>query len=148
MGGWVTNRSGWLLELLTELINWGDRPLCNIVINQEDPRPPIMYYVIYGQPLMYIRRSRKICLVWLGEIFRPCHMFFCTKKRTHFAAYMGSPPCTIFPRYRDHRNIAQLCTTYNTSHSVSEREKVRQRGSGAESQARALRANQRLYTRN
>ena len=26
-------------------------PPCNIVINQEDP-PPILYYVIYGQPLI------------------------------------------------------------------------------------------------
>ena len=29
----------------------GRPPLCNIVINREDPRPPITYYVIYGQPL-------------------------------------------------------------------------------------------------
>ena len=32
------------------VIDWGDP--CNIVINREDPRPPITYYVIYGQPLM------------------------------------------------------------------------------------------------
>ena len=39
------------------VINWGDPPLCNIVINREDPRPPIMYYVIYGQPLSSISKK-------------------------------------------------------------------------------------------
>ena len=38
------------------VINWGDLPLCNIVINREDP-PPISYYVIYGQPLVTFSRS-------------------------------------------------------------------------------------------
>ena len=38
-----------------------------------------------------------------------------------------------------------LCTVFL---SLAERDKVRQRGSGAESRARALRADQGLYTRN
>ena len=42
-----------LIQICNIVINWGDPPpLCNIVINQEHPSPPILYYVIYGQPLI------------------------------------------------------------------------------------------------
>ena len=41
-------------------------PLCNIVINREDPSPPIPYYVKYGQPL--------ICMnIWLIKALKWIH---------------------------------------------------------------------------
>ena len=49
---------------------------------------------------------------------RFCCCFFVVKKHQFrsiiyvwfIAANMGSPPCTIFPTSREHRNIVQLCT--------------------------------------
>ena len=45
-----------------------------------------------------------------------------------------------------HNQYMQISRIYNMYYT--ERENVRQRGSGAESQARALRADQGLYTQN
>ena len=40
------------------------RPLCYIVINREDPSPPIPYYVIYGQPLTLFSPIWFVKLYW------------------------------------------------------------------------------------
>ena len=50
---------------------------CNIVINREDPRPPITYYVIYGQPLKsvdddIVRWILWSCIVNIVHLWRWC----------------------------------------------------------------------------
>ena len=48
------------------IINYGAPPQCNIVLNWEDPSPPIPYYVIYGQTLMYslFDRGNYVFCIW------------------------------------------------------------------------------------
>ena len=91
-------------EFATKRVNI-DPPLCNIVINGEDPRPPITYYVIYGQPLrpgkvhqlvrIFVTKYPKWAKVWRMPKF---HVVFIAQRSTLIFGHMHEMSTVAFFR--------------------------------------------------